>query len=109
MARQEPDGIRRTIALVSAAVPALGVSATSHQSTGRRHHLRHWVGASKEIMATAEEMSDRVGQASGMVSVQADCPLDEALVIMMDRASVQHQTLTQIAEGVIQRRIRFGF
>jgi hypothetical protein len=35
-------------------------------------------------------------------------PSREALVITQERALVQHQTLTDIADGVLERRIRFG-
>ena len=59
-------------------------------------------------MATWEEVSYRVTEAQGMVSVQADCTLDEALVLMIERANVQRETLTEIAEAVLERRIRFG-
>ncbi len=52
--------------------------------------------------------SVKVTQASGMVSVQAGCSVDEALALMRDRATVRGQTLDQIAEGVLDRRIRFG-
>jgi AmiR/NasT family two-component response regulator len=50
----------------------------------------------------------KVTQASGMVSVQAACSVDEALALMRDRATVQRQTMDQIAEAVLDRRIRFG-
>jgi AmiR/NasT family two-component response regulator len=49
-----------------------------------------------------------VNQASGMVSVQAACTMDEALVLMMDRATVQGETLDEIASAVLDRTIRFG-
>ena len=55
-----------------------------------------------------EHRSPRVIQASGMISVQADCTLDEAVRLMEDRAVVGHQTREQIAEAVVARRIRFG-
>jgi len=54
-------------------------------------------------------MSDEIAQAQGMVSEQAACALDDALVMMRDRAQVHHQTLTEIADDVIDRRIRFGY
>jgi AmiR/NasT family two-component response regulator len=49
-----------------------------------------------------------VAQAQGMVSVQADCSLEEALELMRDRATVTHQTLDEIADAVLDRSIRFG-
>ena len=58
-------------------------------------------------MEIGAEPSVRVCQASGMVSVQADCTLDEALMFMNDRAQI-HRTLEDIAKGVVERRIRFG-
>jgi len=59
-------------------------------------------------MPTWEELTYRVAQAQGMVAVQASCTVAEALVMMNDRAQVQHQTLAGIAEDVVDRRIRFG-
>ena len=41
-------------------------------------------------------------------SVQIDCTLDEAFVIMQERAEVQHQTVADVADGVLTRQIRFG-
>jgi AmiR/NasT family two-component response regulator len=52
--------------------------------------------------------SHRVSQASGMVSVQADCTIDEAVVLMQDRAATMGQTLDEIAAAVVDRSIRFG-
>jgi len=43
-----------------------------------------------------------------MVSVQADCTIDEAVVLMQDRAATMGQTLDEIAAAVIDRSIRFG-
>jgi hypothetical protein len=59
-------------------------------------------------MPTWEEVTYQIAQAQGMVSVQAECTLDEALTMMIERAHVQHQHLADIADGVIHRRIRFG-
>jgi len=50
----------------------------------------------------------QVAQAQGMVSAPARCTVSEPLVMMNERAQVQHQTLADIAEGVVERRIRFG-
>jgi hypothetical protein len=52
--------------------------------------------------------SHRVNQASGMVSVQADCTIDEAVLLMQDRAATMGQTLDEIAAAVIDCSIRFG-
>jgi len=43
-----------------------------------------------------------------MVSVQAECTLDEALVLMKERALVAGESLLDIAEATVDRRIRFG-
>jgi len=43
-----------------------------------------------------------------MVSIQADCELEEAYVMMSDRASVSHLSLDEIAVAVIDGSIRFG-
>jgi AmiR/NasT family two-component response regulator len=50
----------------------------------------------------------RVAQAMGMVSVQADCTVDEALLLIHDRAIVEGMTMHEIASQVVARRIRFG-
>lgn len=52
--------------------------------------------------------SHQVSQASGMVSVQADCTIDEAMILMQDRAATTGQTLDEIAAAVVDRTIRFG-
>jgi len=52
--------------------------------------------------------SAAVNQACGMVSVQAACSMEDAMVLMHDRATVQGQTLEEIAAAVIDRSIRFG-
>lgn len=53
------------------------------------------------------ELVEKLAQATGMVSVQAECALDEALVMMSERAIVNHCTVYEIAVGVIDRTIRF--
>jgi len=50
----------------------------------------------------------RVSQAVGMVSVQADCTPDEALVLMRERAQIEHVSLWALAAGIIDRVIRFN-
>ena len=59
-------------------------------------------------MASWEEQLYRVAQAQGMVSVQAGCDLDAAIEMMHERARVHHQSLNEIAKGVLNRTIRFG-
>ena len=48
-----------------------------------------------------------VAQASGMVSVQADCSIGAAMVLMQSRARVTGQTLEQIAAAVLDRTTTF--
>ena len=54
-------------------------------------------------MASVEESTAAVSQASGMVSVQAECPVDQALALMRDRAIVNGETLEEIATAVVAR------
>ena len=51
--------------------------------------------------------SDHVFQAQGMVSVQADCTVDEALTKMHERAQESEMSLEAVAAAIIERRIRF--
>jgi AmiR/NasT family two-component response regulator len=59
-------------------------------------------------MTTWEELAYEVFRAQGMVSAQADCTLDEALEMMRERAQIHHQHVSDIANAVLTRRIRFG-
>lgn len=43
-----------------------------------------------------------------MVSIQADCELEQAYVLMSDRATVAHVSLDDIALAVLDRSIQFG-
>jgi len=43
-----------------------------------------------------------------MVSVQAACSMDDALLLMSDRATADGETLDEIAAAVLGRTIRFG-
>ena len=56
---------------------------------------------------TDEESTVRVSQASGMVSVQADCSCEEALELLKERARTSGQRLEQIAEAAVERQLRF--
>jgi hypothetical protein len=47
-------------------------------------------------------------QAQGMVSVQADCPMNEALALIKERAASDGLTLEALANRVIDRSLRFG-
>jgi AmiR/NasT family two-component response regulator len=57
---------------------------------------------------TAFDVIARLAQAQGIVSAQAGCSLDEALQIMRERAQVEHRTVTEIADAVLDRTISFG-
>lgn len=59
-------------------------------------------------MPTSEDPSYDVELARQLVSVQAECTFDEALVLMVERASVQGTTVPDIAVKVIVGLIRFG-
>jgi hypothetical protein len=52
--------------------------------------------------------SNRVAQASGMVSVQAGCSADEAVTLMQARADETHVSLDGIADAVLDGTMRFG-
>jgi hypothetical protein len=54
------------------------------------------------------EYSLAVYHAQGIVTVQAQCTFAEALVIMKERAQVHGMTVEAVAEGVLERAIRFG-
>jgi hypothetical protein len=51
--------------------------------------------------------SAEVNQAAGMVSVQANCGIDEALASMTERAKFAGLSLDEIAAGVVDRSIWF--
>ena len=53
------------------------------------------------------ERSDHVYQAQGMVAVQANCTVDEALATMAVEAKASHMSLEAIATAVVERRMRF--
>lgn len=59
-------------------------------------------------MPTWEQRSKSVMQAAGMVSVQAECTLDEAVELMANRGVLHGLSREEIAEAVIARSIRFG-
>lgn len=63
---------------------------------------------SKGRMAKRDEQHPLVSQASGMVSVQAECTVGEALALMKERALASGETLLEVAEATVERRIRFG-
>ena len=58
-------------------------------------------------MSTWEQHTRTVRRAAGMVSVQAACSLDEAVVLMDERAQVIGQSREAIATAVVERLIWF--
>ena len=56
----------------------------------------------------ARQYGTRVHQASGMITVQVGCTIDDAIALMSDRASKSNQTLDAVATAVVERRIRFS-
>jgi hypothetical protein len=53
----------------------------------------------------AERM--RLNQAAGMVAAQAECTIDEAFVLMRERAATSNAAMAEIIAGVMDRSIRF--
>jgi hypothetical protein len=49
----------------------------------------------------------RVLQASGMVSVQAECTVAEALTRMNSRAEATDQTMERLADAILDRSLQF--
>ena len=49
-----------------------------------------------------------IHQAAGMVSIQADCELERAYVLMSDHAEAAHVSLDEVASAVVDRSIHFG-
>jgi hypothetical protein len=49
-----------------------------------------------------------VYQAQGMVAVQADCSLDDALALMTSSAEATYEKLLEVADEVISGRVRFA-
>jgi AmiR/NasT family two-component response regulator len=50
----------------------------------------------------------RMGEASGMVSIQAHCSVTEAIGLMRRRAKTSGETLEEVVIAVVDRSIRFG-
>jgi len=50
----------------------------------------------------------RLAEASGRVSVQADCTVEEALRLMRERAVLTCHTVDEVAEGVCRHDIWFS-
>lgn len=58
-------------------------------------------------MGFVTDCGARVAQAMGMVSVQVDCTVDDALTTMSEQAAVSRSTVREIAEAVVDGSIRF--
>ncbi|MGZ4690801.1 MAG: ANTAR domain-containing protein [Acidimicrobiia bacterium] len=58
-------------------------------------------------MPTWDEPSAQVSRATGVISVQADCSVDEALVLMKAYAQRTGQSLLDVAEATNAHRVRF--
>jgi hypothetical protein len=80
---------------------------------------RGWVTADAVALSLADPgepanqehaLSDpmRVHQAAGMVTVQLDLPIDQALVRMRATAFAEGQTVDQLAEDIVSRRRRLS-
>jgi hypothetical protein len=54
-----------------------------------------------------DQSNARIAQASGMVSVQVDCTVDDALVLMQARADSDDRSLDAVARSVVHGDIRF--
>jgi hypothetical protein len=55
-----------------------------------------------------QQQSAVVINAAGMISVQAECTLDEALERLQSRAAATGKTVDQVATYVVNRTIRFS-
>ena len=59
------------------------------------------------IGANGGSYGSRVHQATGIVSVQADCATGVALNLLVEYAVQHNRTVVDIATDVIERRVRF--
>jgi len=58
--------------------------------------------------ACVSEHSERVDQAVGMIRDQADCTMEEAFVLMHERATMSAMTMEEIIDAVVEGSIRCG-
>ena len=63
-----------------------------------------------EVSTTQHELVDpmRVHQAAGMVTVQLDVPIDQALLRMRATAYAEGQTVDELADAIVDRRRRLS-
>jgi hypothetical protein len=59
------------------------------------------------VVGHGDRRSAKVAQAQGMVSVQVQCSLDEALALLKARGESSLLSLDQVAGAVIEGSIRF--
>ncbi len=69
------------------------------------HHCA--IPAEINLASDPSPHSNLVHQAQGMVSMQADCTMDEALALMRNSADAAEVTLDELAAHVIDRDVRF--
>jgi hypothetical protein len=60
------------------------------------------------VVGPGAKYSPEVNQAAGMVSVQVKCRIEEALMLIADRAQVAGLSMDEIAGAVLDRSISFG-
>ena len=91
--------------------PSSGTTADQGESDsgkGDRVRRSRALTAGERRMPSSKLPIDRIAQAQGMVAAQADCSMSQARVLMEDRATVEGQSLLEIADAVLERGIRFG-
>jgi hypothetical protein len=71
-------------------------------------HVRSRPSRQQSQVGTQSERSATMLQAGDMVSVQAECRVNQALELMADRAAVQGMTIEQVAQALVDHSIRFG-
>jgi hypothetical protein len=58
-------------------------------------------------MSNVRYYSAHVYQAAGMICVQADCSVDDALLLLIERADALSQPVEIVARDVVTHVIRF--
>jgi hypothetical protein len=67
------------------------------------------MGLPSTAMGSPLPTSERtLAQATGMVSVQADCSIAEALMLIEKRAQSTAWTVGRVARAVVDRQMRFA-
>jgi hypothetical protein len=59
-------------------------------------------------VVSRERFFARLSDAQDLVSAQAQCSPDAALVLIVDRALTGHKTVGAIADAVLDKSIRFA-